>query len=131
VTDGEDAGVTPLLLVAWNDRLDILKLLIAAGADVTMARVDGLTPLHKAAENGHADVVSVLLEPIGVDLVAAMTDGEVVGYAGVTPLLLAAWNDRLDIVKLLIAAGADVTKACDDGLTPLHTAAENGHADVV
>jgi ankyrin repeat protein len=24
-----------------------------------------------------------------------------------------------------------VTKACDDGLTPLHTAAENGHADVV
>ena len=79
-------GATPLYLAGQNNRLDVVKLLIAAGADVNTADVDeGCTPLHVAAEHGHAGVVSVLVETAGVDLNAAvLTDGEL---AGCTPLL--------------------------------------------
>jgi ankyrin repeat protein len=43
-----------LFLAAQDNRLDVVTLLIAAGADVNIARVDGVTPLHAAAQNGHA-----------------------------------------------------------------------------
>jgi ankyrin repeat protein len=126
---GESAGVTPLFHAAQNNRLDVVTLLISAGADVNKARFDdGCTPLHKAAQHGHAGVVSVLIETAGVDLNAAMTGDD---SAGVTPLLLAAQNNRFDVVTLLIAAGADVNKAGADGCTPLHRAAQEGHAGVV
>jgi ankyrin repeat protein len=130
LTDGELVGVTPLFVAAQDNRLDVVTLLIAAGADVNKATGDdGYTPLHKAARNGHAGVVSVLIETVGVDLNAALTDGELVG---VTPLFVAAQDNRLDVVTLLIAAGADVTRArFDDGCTPLHMTAQHGHAGVV
>jgi ankyrin repeat protein len=129
LTDGGDAGSTPLFIVAENIRLDILTLLIAAGADVNKARATGCTPLlYMAAQRGHAGVVSVLIETPGVDLNAALTDG---GNAGSTPLFIAAQENRLDVVTLLIAAGADVNKACVDGVTPFHMAAQNGQAAVV
>jgi ankyrin repeat protein len=126
MADDEFAGCTPFSFAAHDNRLDGSKLLIAAGADVNMARVDdGATPLHVAAELGHADVVSVLLETAGVDMNAAMTDGD---HAGLTPLFIAAWYNRLDVVTLLLATGADVNKACADGCSPLHIAAQNRHA---
>jgi ankyrin repeat protein len=130
LTDGVSAGVTPLFVAAQDNRLDVVTLLIAAGADVNKARAnDGSTPLHKAAQHIHAGVVSVFIETVGVDLNAALTDGELVG---VTPLFVAAQDNRLDVVTLLIAAGADVTRArFDDGCTPLHMTAQHGHAGVV
>ena len=128
IDDNSSCGFTPLHLAAERNRLDVVKLLIAVGADVNKACVSGCTLLHTATEDGHAGVVSVLIETAVVDLNAALTDGEL---ADITPLFLAAQNNRLDVLKLLIAAGADVNVACDDGSTPLHAAAENGHAGVV
>jgi ankyrin repeat protein len=129
VTGGDFAGLTPLFLAAQENRLDVLKLLVAAGADVNKARVDGFTPLHIAAQFGHAGVVSVLIENAGVDLNAAMTGNE---FAGVTALFLAAKNNQPEVVTLLVAAGADVNTArVDDGCTPLHFAAQDGHAGVI
>jgi cytohesin len=130
VNNASTAGSTPSYIAAHDYQLDVLKLLIAAGADVNKARANyGSTPLHIAAQIGHAGVVSVLIETASVDLNAAMTDDKL---AGVTPLFLAAQNNRLDAVTLLIAAGADDNKASvDDGYTPLHMAAQEGHAGVV
>jgi ankyrin repeat protein len=122
-------GYTPLFVAAEHNRLDGLKLLIARGADVNKACDDGCTPLHIAALNGHAGVVSALLETAGVELNAALTDDE---DAGDTPLYYAAQKNRLDVLKLLIAAGADLNMGrVDDGYTPLHIAAQYGHAGVV
>jgi ankyrin repeat protein len=123
-TDGEFTGITPLYVAAEYDRLGILELLIATGAEVNMARNDGATPLHVAAEKGHVGIETVLIEIAGVDLNAAPVDG-------VAPVFIAAQDNRLGILKLLIAAGADLNTACVDGCTPLLTAAECGHADVV
>ena len=121
-------GYTPLFVAAEHNGLDVLKLLIARGADVNLACDYGFTLLHAAAENGHAGVVSALLETAGVELNAAISDGE---FAGDTPLFIAAQKNRLDMLKLLIAAGANVNKARVNGYTPLHVAAQHGHAGVV
>jgi ankyrin repeat protein len=132
-TDGEDAGMTPMFLAAQENRLDVVKLLIAAGVDVNTARAEGATPLHAAAHNGHAGVVSVLLETAGADMNAASTDGEL---SGITPLFLAAQNGHEDVVSVLIETpGVDPNAAPSDGkragVTPLFSAAQDNRLDVV
>ena len=49
---------------------------------------------------------------------------------GATPLYTAAFSGHLRVVELLIAAGADVNKACTNGTTPLAVALDGGHEDV-
>ena len=45
-------------------------------------------------------------------------------------LTLAATKGHLEVVHFALAQGADMNKADNDGLTPLHDAARNGHLDV-
>ena len=48
-----------------------------------------------------------------------------------TPLLIAAHDGRLAEVRALLAAGASVNQAMEDGATPLFISAQQGHLDVV
>ena len=61
------------------------------------------TPLHFAIQNGHIDIVKLLIDR-GADVNA------VTGY-GATPLWLAAVRGKPDIAKLLISKGADIDTA--------------------
>lgn len=54
-------GQTALMLGASHGRLDTVKLLIEAGADVNIQDEDGSTSLMCAAEHGHGDIVKYLL----------------------------------------------------------------------
>ena len=60
----------------------------------------GMTPLHYAADEGHTEVVELLIAN-GADVNAKNENGW-------TPLHLAAYWGGKEIVELLIAAGADV-----------------------
>ena len=60
------------------------------------------TPLHKAVELGHVDIVKVLLEN-GADF-------NKVNWHGMSPAQLAVMNGHPDIVKLLIEYRADISK---------------------
>ena len=51
--------------------------------------------------------------------------------SAMTALMAAASNGSMPIIDKLIAAGADVDAADDDGATPLRLAAFNGHVEVV
>ncbi len=55
-------GMTPLLYAARDGRLDIVRLLVAAKADVQQADVNGITPLLMAITNNHLDVAQFLLQ---------------------------------------------------------------------
>lgn len=78
----------------------------------------GRAAIHNAAENGHQEMLRVMIEK-GVD-VNLTTDEP--GEAGMSPLHLACINGHADVVKLLMDAGADDTMKTLKGDTPAHLA---------
>ena len=71
----------------------------------------GMTPLHYAADEGHTEVVELLIAN-GVEVNGKDEDGRI-------PLHFAANSGHKEVVELLIANGADVNARDDDGGTPL------------
>ena len=106
-----------LLEAARDGAAEVVRALVADGADVNAARGDGMTALHFAAERGHAAVARALL-----DAGAAVDAGTRIGrYA---PLHLAARGGHGPVVALLLEAGADPNAATtNSGVTALHLAA--------
>ncbi|KAF5137373.1 Ankyrin repeat and KH domain-containing protein 1 [Metarhizium anisopliae] len=129
-----DGGFTALSVAADNNSPEIASFLLANGADVNRARhadVDCpsyvtvyaddrptdalLTPLHLAAENGHDDMATLLLDN-GAQVNAASA-------RGYTPLMLAAHNGHADTVSILIGRGADISAHAADGCRAFSMAA--------
>jgi ankyrin repeat protein len=54
---------TALLLAATHDRVAVARLLVAMGADPTVADRDGMTALEQARANGYTRIASVLASP--------------------------------------------------------------------
>src|SRR5438876_304135 len=98
--------------ITHNARRCIGRLWTATGTDK-----DGWTALHSAADNGHKDVVALLLDKYP-DLVAA-TDKD-----GWTALHSAANYGHRDVVALLLGKMDDASinaKAGNYGRTALHS----------
>ena len=53
-------GYTALMLASVNGRIEVLRLLLDAGADKNMADNDGDTAAMLASLRGHVDIVSLL-----------------------------------------------------------------------
>jgi ankyrin repeat protein len=102
-----------------------LKLLSSNhGVDVNDRVHNGKTSLCAASENGHLDVVKLLIEH-GVDLDKATYGTKV------SPLFIASEKKRTEIVQVLLENGAMVDNLRDDWSSPLHIASEKGHAQIV
>lgn len=89
-----------LFHVINEDDLDILKVLITAGADLNIQNEEGWTPLHIAALHNNTEIVSML--------VTAGAHLNVQNESGLTPLIVAASNNNKEVVQILIFAGADL-----------------------
>jgi ankyrin repeat protein len=77
--------------------------------------IGGMTALHFAAREGHADAIR--------ELVAGGADVNLVsGGEKTSPIVEAIINGHLDIAKFLLDRGADPKLANVDGLTPLYAA---------
>ena len=50
---------------------------------------------------------------------------------GATALFAAAEKGKTEVVQLLLQAGADLNKATNNGIRPLHCASGEGHTDIV
>ena len=96
--DAPNGGWTALTYTSREGHLDILKALIAAGADKDKDEDYGETPLTRAAMHGHVECAKALL--------AVKTDVNKVDNDGWTPLICASFIGHVEIVKLLLAAGA-------------------------
>lgn len=144
---------TPLLLCA-RERGDaaLCGLLLSAGADINARDRFGSTSLELAAWRGKAGVVEQLLDA-GAALPAdrrnlegllglAANQGLVRLFRAVVgagldpatqPFLLhgAAAGGAVEIIGALVAAGADVARADENGWTALHYAARDGRAAAV
>lgn len=54
-------GQTALMLAVSHGRLDMVKMLLEAGADINIQDDDGSTALMCAAEHGHVEIVKHFL----------------------------------------------------------------------
>ncbi|PCD23153.1 hypothetical protein AU210_014676 [Fusarium oxysporum f. sp. radicis-cucumerinum] len=139
-------GRTPLSWAAERRRKAVVKMLLDTGkVDIDAKDEKGRTPLswaagaragifarlrslfyRSAAENGHGDVVKMLLDTGKVDVNAKDTEH------GRTPLLWAAERGHKAVVKMLLdTVKVDVDTRDKEGRTPLSWAARNGHEAVV
>ena len=122
VNEPQVDGSTALHWAVERDDLEMADLLIRAGARVTTATREGVTPLQLAAINGSAPMLTRLLKA-GADPNAPLT------AASDTALMMAARTGRVDAIGVLVEAGAKVnTKEIWGGTTPLMWAVSEGHA---
>lgn len=107
------SGLAPLHAAALGDRLEVARLLLAAGAPVDERAGDlGATPLILAARRGHERVCTLLLRH-GASVKART---QLDGY---TALHWAAERGHAEVVAALLDAGADVNEPTRDGRTAL------------
>jgi uncharacterized protein len=118
-------GTTALHWAAFNDDLEVAKLLLAAGANVkATTRIGAITPLFLACKNGSAPMIELLLKG-GADLNSATE-------TGTTALMMAASAGNPEALKVLIAHGANVNaRDLAHGQTPLIFAASLNRAEAI
>ena len=116
-------GGTPLHTAARGGHLEVIKFLIANGADVNARRKDGESAVSEAVFNGHIDAARFLI--------ASGANINNVGAEGHTPLHWAALHGNVDAATLLMERGAEVTIKDKDGRTPVQCAFVSGHIPVV
>jgi ankyrin repeat protein len=97
-------GRTPLLMAAGRPgSSEIVRILLAKGADTTAADVRGNTPLLEAARVNDIEVLRLLAEQ-KVDINAG-------DFAGLTALGHAAAHSNMEAVRLLLKKGSQVNTA--------------------
>lgn len=105
-------GNTPLHLAAsTTGDINILKMLLNAGANESEPNYEGNTPLHLAAKAGNLENLKLLIDA-GADV--TRTD-----YEGNTLLHKAVDSSNISVVKFLVEAGHNIDTINSAGHTPL------------
>ena len=152
-------GWLALHYMAKNGKRDLIPLALSQAPNVNVQKNDGLTALHLAAVNDHAEICHDLIHKYGaiIDkqdinhdaplywvtckntpesflmahfLIEAGANINSQNYNKRTPLHNAVTKGYMNIVCLLIQHGAHVNQADQQGNTPLHLAAYCEHFDI-
>lgn len=110
------ANGTPLILAAREGNLDVIKLLVASGADINAKGCQyggyGVTALCAATHNtNYAQTLEFLLSAGG--------NPDARGEDGSTPLMCAVSNANIDSLSLLLKAEANINAIDNEGRTAL------------
>ncbi|XP_077867505.1 diacylglycerol kinase zeta-like [Saccoglossus kowalevskii] len=103
------------MLIDTSKRGDLLKFaeLHKTGANIFATDQHGMSALHHAARFGHKDIVKYIIEQCDKSILD-LEDRE----RCQTALHKAAWYQRRTICRMLVAAGASLTKTDYQGNTP-------------
>ncbi len=103
-----------------KENVEILHMLIQAGAPLNQTDDSGSTPLMDAVQEGNLRFVTILLNAGANPDIATYKIGN---YGAKTPLMIAARKGFVDIIKALLTAKADTTLKDNKGKTALDYAA--------
>ena len=111
---------------ADNDRNELIRLLIAAGADVNaFSDSDGYTPLTNVCVRGNTEGLRLLLAAPGIEVNKPNTTGD-------TAIIFVAIRGHVENLRMLMAVpGIDINFIDSDNKTALDWATENGHTECV
>ncbi|MFC0709596.1 ankyrin repeat domain-containing protein [Azorhizophilus paspali] len=108
-------GLTPLMRAALQGRREMVRELLALGADIRARNDDGNTALWLACVSRDSGLVQDLIDA-GIEL-----DNR--NDAGSTALMYTASSDRPELLKILLEAGADPQVRNFDDLRAVELAA--------
>lgn len=124
-------GDTPMHWACHNGHLEIVSILLDAGADIEADEINcyGGKPLHWASEKQTAVVKLLLERGAKVDSLNALEDST---YFGITPLGMNTLmpDDCAEITQALINAGADPSVKFN-GKTLIEIAEKEGNAKIL
>ena len=116
-------GYTPLMVVAFNGKLPVVKWFLEKGATVTLKDKAGWNMLHFAAQGGDTDILDLIHNHV--------PNIESRSLVGITPLMVAVGNCKLHAVQWFIEKGASVACVDENGCNILHFAAKNCDPDII
>ncbi|MEO7157946.1 MAG: ankyrin repeat domain-containing protein [Vicinamibacterales bacterium] len=116
-------GFTPVALAAFFGHADVVRTLIAAGADVRAPARNAfkVQALHAAVAGRNLEIVMAVLE--------AGADPNAQQQAGFRPIDEAGSHANRALAELLIAHGADPRLRADSGKNAIELAREKGHTE--
>jgi len=118
---------TCLMLALKGRHFEVARQLLARSASLQKENIRGLSPLHQAAKAGDCVVMNFLTQEIKPPLSVTTTSSSRKIY----PLHAAVAGGHLEAVVWLLARGAPVDAADNQGKTPLHVAAHLGREEIV
>lgn len=122
--DARREQVTALMLAAERGHVDIMRALLAAGANPNAARDDGVTTLMHAAASGDAAPVKLLLD-------ARAEVNARASQSGITALRVAVAAGATACARSLLEAGAKRDDIDASGARLLFTAASTGSVEMM
>lgn len=112
--------VKQMLWLCESGDEDLVKSMIKSSNHLVNCKdSDGYSPLHRAAYEGHTNIMKLLLDS-DADMNALTEDGW-------TPLHSACYWNKTDSAELLLRHGAHINASTHGGLTPLHLAAKQAN----
>ena len=126
ITGGAGSGLfrappgelTPIHLAAKGNHEDVMRALVAAGADPKLNGQDGTTLLMSAARSGHVEVVRYAYE-LDPDINAVTANGTTAVHAAVLSFQASSEENVVEIVKFLAEHGANLEVKDGRGRTPI------------
>lgn len=107
-------GMTPLMQSALDSELEVMRILLTAGAEVNLTNDDDNNALWFACVSNQIMLVRELLH-YGCNMNNQNVNGA-------TALIYCSSTGKFDIVKELVKSGADIRKQTLDGFTALDSA---------